>query len=157
MRIPLLLVISLIGINSFAQNTTRKKLKLNPKALAVETNAGSDTIYYPPTDSISLYGYEKAQTSTKETFFVSNHSSNDISKIRIILTYSDLHGSLLHRHDVDVNLNLSAGETRFVSIKSWDPNKLWFYTGTQARHNAYSNPFDVSYKIVYVIKNNDTD
>lgn len=157
MRIPLLLVISLIGINSLAQNTTRKKLRLDPKALVVETTAASDTIYYPPSDSISLYGYEKTQTSTKESFFVNNRSSEDICKIRITLTYSDLHGALLHQRDVDINLDLAAGETRFTSIKSWDSNKLWFYTGTQARHNAYSTPFDVSYKIVYVIKNSDDD
>lgn len=157
MRIPLLLVISLIGVTSFAQNTTRKKLRLDPKALALETTAAFDTVYNPPPDSISLYGYEKTQTSTKETFFVRNHSNEDISELRITLTYSDLHGALLHRRDVDINLDLAAGETRFTSIKSWDSNKLWFYTGTQARHNAYSTPFDVSYKIVYVIKNSHAD
>lgn len=147
----------LISITAVAQNTTRKKLKVDNKVLVSNTCAASDTIYFPPTDSISIYGFEKAQTSTKETFFVSNHSSLDISKLRITFTYSNTHGKLLNRRDVDIDVDLCAGETRFASTKSWDSDKLWYYLGTQARHNAYSTPFDVSYKIVYIIKNSTVD
>lgn len=139
------------SIPAAAQNTTRKNLKTYPKALAKEKNL-PDTLHLPATDSIFLSGYEKAQSSTKETFFVTNNSSCDIEKIHVTLTYTDIRGSILHKRDIDLELDLSAGETRHVSQKFWDPHKLWYYVGTQSKPNAYSTPFDVSYKIAYAIK-----
>lgn len=137
-----------------AQNTTRKGLKPIIRAPHTDAAATADTIYYPPIDSISLSGYEKAQTSSKETFFVTNHTRSSMTKACITLTYTDTHGAQLHRRSVDVDLDLPPGETRCATVKTWDAHKLWYYTGSQSRHRSDATPFDVSYKVdFYVIKN----
>lgn len=151
MRHLLLYLFILACVSAHAQNTTRKNLKLDKEVFAME-NADTDTIHFPPSDSISLSGYEKAHSSTKETFFVTNHSDRYVEKICVTLTYTDMHGSILHKRDLNLDLDLPAGETRHIAYKFWDPHKLWYYKGTQSKHNAYSSPFDVSYKIVYAIR-----
>lgn len=85
-------------------------------------------------NAISIKGYTKKASDSKEAFFVTNRTDRTISQIKIRLRYTTLTGEQLHERVATVNVTLRAGETRLVTIKSWDiQRQFYYYAGTKPR------------------------
>lgn len=78
-------------------------------------------------DSVKFAGYDKPANASRETFHVINSSQGYIKKAGITINYLDLQDRMLHSRDVSVYCNTPAGETRLVSIPTWDVQHTFFY------------------------------
>lgn len=85
-----ILLAGLIAVNAFSQRTTRGRLQLKDdykQAVVVV----QDTIV-PDAEMLKVSGYDKPLYSRRETFFVTNQYSRDISSLKIELNYYDESG-----------------------------------------------------------------
>lgn len=98
-------------------------------------------------NAISIKGYTKKASDSKEAFFVTNRTDRTISQIKIRLRYTTLTGEQLHERVATVNVTLRAGETRLVTIKSWDiQRQFYYYAGAKPRKKA--SPYKVAYRLI---------
>ena len=98
-------------------------------------------------NAISIKGYTKKASDSKEAFFVTNRTDRTISQIKLRLRYSTLTGEQLHERVATVNVTLRAGETRLVTIKSWDiQRQFYYYAGAKPRKK--SSPYKVAYRLI---------
>lgn len=138
-----------IGFNCMAQRATRKNLKVKPTA---DTTIVCDTLTCPNTDIVVISGYDKPLYSTKETFFVTNNGKNTIVGINITFNYFDNQNRQLHQATNTVKCNIPPGETRHLSISSWDKQKaFYYYRSPQPRRQA--TPYKVNHNINYIVTN----
>lgn len=133
-----------------AQKTTRGKLRLRDDVRIQHVDKVNDTIV-PLKGEIGLYGYEKAQQSATESFFVTNNTDREIMSLVVSISYFNIRGDQLHSRTEVVACDIPPSQTRKIDIKSWDRQKLWYYTGSHARHSDFSNPYDVRFHIEYVL------
>lgn len=97
--------------------------------------------------AVSLRGYTKRASDSRETFLITNHTSGRMSHVRLRFRYSTLGGEVLHERVVPVEVNLKAGETRLVSVPSWDKQRMfYFHGGSQPRKPA--TPYRIAYALV---------
>ncbi len=147
---PLLIILSIaVSVCAFSQNTTRRNLKLKDASQASATRTLSADTIVPAPGKLVFSGFEKAQQSTIETFFVTNHTDSLFDAIKVTINYFDRNDRQLHSRSEYIKIHLPARETRSVSVKSWDRQKLWYFSGSQARHNEYCNPFSVTISLDY--------
>lgn len=125
-------------------NSTRGKLKLVPTHESI-TDTIRDSL-----SAITIAGFEKAQNSSTESFFVINKSKFFIKGINLSVEYLNLKGYQLHLNTLTIPCDIPPMQTRSLNMKSWDRQHLWYYVGTQGRHNDYCNPFDVHIRINYI-------
>lgn len=131
-----------------AQRTTRKGLHT-----VTENNISGimqpDTII-PDNGSfrISVAGYDKPLRSSKETFFISNHTTMDLSGIRIRLEYFDTHGRTLHQRELYLPIDLPSGATRQTSIRSWDIQKSFYYRLSSRPRRSDGTEYDVRVTVI---------
>lgn len=151
--IPLIALLA-CGITAHAQRTTRTRLKpaehvaLSDNHKAANT---SDTIFQCD-GLMEMSGYEKTLRSRKETFFMTNRSDRPVAGIRLTLEYSDMQGRQLHKRTADIACDIPAGETRLLSVPSWDLQQAWYYFRSKpVRTNAQATPYKVSYDIEHII------
>lgn len=150
MRSLLAALIIISFFSGYAQKTTRGKLKLRDDVRFESSAKVNDTIV-PARGDIGLYGYEKAQQSTKETFFVTNRTERTIVSMIFSISYYNVAGEMLHSRTEVVRCDIPPAETRKIGIKSWDSQKLWHYVGSHARHSDFSNPYDIRMRVEYVV------
>lgn len=126
--------------------TTRRNLKPN-----VENRppAAGDTIR-SATDSLRVAGYDKTLSSSKETFFITNHCSLTVNAVNLTFIYYDLQGRMLHSRTETIDCHIPGGETRQISIPSWDRQHLFFYNGSP-RPRREATPYTVKHRINYMI------
>lgn len=133
-----------------AQTTTRRGLKSNAsKASATEKTATPvDTIVNPEAHTVDINGYDKPLRSRRETFFVTNNSKKEVAAIAVTLTYSDKAGRQLHQQKKNVDVEIPAGETRQVSIPSWDKQQSFYYVrSTVPTRTDNVSSFDVTINV----------
>ncbi len=96
--------------------------------------------------AISLSGYDKPNTATRETFFVTNHLGGDslLLWLEVELTYTNLAGRLLHKRIVAKPCSIPAGETRLLEIPSWDRNNNFHYYRSTPPQRRPSIPYRVT-------------
>ncbi|UKI43839.1 MAG: hypothetical protein L6U16_12885 [Porphyromonadaceae bacterium] len=99
-------------------------------------------------NAISIKGYtKKRERQQGGVFFVTNRTDRTISQIKLRLRYSTLTGEQLHERVATVNVTLRAGETRLVTIKSWDiQRQFYYYAGAKPRKKA--SPYKVAYRLI---------
>lgn len=129
-------------------NSTRGKLKLE-KPLSTYENK-TDTVY-DDFSAITLAGFEKAQNSSTESFFVINRSDHFIKGLNLSVEYLNSKGEQLHLNTLTIDCDIPPMQTRSLQMRSWDRQHLWYYIGSQGKHNDYCNPFDVRIRINYLI------
>lgn len=78
-------------------------------------------------DQISFSGFDKPQSSTSETFFISNHTDHIMTGVTLYIEYLTPDGRQLNKRFVKLVCNIPPGETRNVSINSWDKQKSFYY------------------------------
>lgn len=97
--------------------------------------------------AVTLRGFAKRAGDSKETFFVTNNTSHAISHVSLLLRYRTLDDEMLHERTVTVNVGAGPGETRMVSVPSFDKQRLfYYYNGPRPRKSA--TPFKVGFKLL---------
>ena len=151
--LPLLLVLAAVMCISTLDartRTTRKNLQSLEVPVAVMQ---ADDALLPDSlgaeidpNAVSLKGYSKRASDSKESFFVTNNTGHRMSAVRLLLRYSTMNGEMLTQRTVTVPVELKPGETKLVSIKSFDVQRLfYFYAGPKPRKQA--TPFKVAFRL----------
>lgn len=120
------------------------------KPLSVTT---CDTIMLPPADSITVADYEKTLRSNTESMIISNHTSDDITAVGLDIQYLDMKGRMLHRCTQKVNIpdGIPQGESRMVSVPSFDRQGLFYYhLSPKPKRATRATPFKVAVTVSYI-------
>lgn len=112
-----------------------------------------DTIVSPSKTQIRFAGYDKPNRATRETFFVTNNlpDSATIVQLEVTFTYSDMQDRMLHRADRTIECNIPHGETRKLSVRSWDSNHAFHYFRSTPPQRRPSTPYKVSSTVTRAI------
>mgnify|MGYP006873120624 FL=1 len=129
--------------------TTRKNLNTTEiPVMLLEASDGllPDSLAGIDPDAVTLKGFNKRASDNKESFFITNNTSHRMSAVRLLLRYSTMSGEMLTQRAVNVPVSLKPGETKLVSIKSFDIQRLfYFYAGPKPRKQA--TPFQVAFRL----------
>ncbi len=129
--------------------TTRKNLRSNQVPVAVIEESDDllpDSLAAVDPNAVTLKGFNKRASESKESFFITNNTSHRMSAVRLLLRYTTMNGELLTQRSVTVPVSLKPGETKLVSVKSFDVQRLfYYYAGPQPRKQA--TPFKVAYRL----------
>ena len=97
-------------------------------------------------NAVSLKGFSKRASDSKESFFITNNTNHRMSAVRLLLRYTTMQGEMLTQRTVNVPVNLKPGETKLVSVKSFDVQRLfYYYAGPKPRKQA--TPFKVAFRL----------
>ena len=98
-------------------------------------------------NAVTLNGYSKKASDSRESFCVTNNTKHRISHIRLLMRYSLMNGEMLHERTATVEVDLRPGETRLVAIKTFDVQRLfYYYAGPKPRKSA--TPFKVAFRLI---------
>lgn len=144
----IVLCISALDVDARTR-TTRKNLR-STEVPVVELEADDallpDSLAQLDPNAVTLKGFSKRASESKESFFITNNTSHRMSAVRLLLRYTSMSGEMLTQRTVNVPVNLKPGETKLVSIKSFDVQRLfYYYAGPQPRKQA--TPFKVAYRL----------
>ena len=147
----LLLMISLCASTIDARTrTTRKNLRsIEVPVVVLESSDGllPDSLAGVDPDAVTLKGFSKRASDSKESFFITNNTSHRMSAVRLLLRYTTMNGEMLTQQTVKVPVNLKPGETKLVSVKSFDIQRLfYYYAGPKPRKQA--TPFKVAFRLL---------
>lgn len=145
--ITLLMVVS--SVATARTRTTQKQLKNNSQIVEQIPDASlPDSLLRDlEPNAVTLKGYSKKASDSRESFFVTNNTNHRISHIRLLMRYSQMNGEMLHERTATVEVDLKPGETRLVAIKTFDLQRLfYYYAGPKPRKNA--TPFKVAFRLV---------
>ena len=155
LTLPLLvsLMLILLCINAIDADarirTTRKNLhstEVPVITLELTDDLLPDSLALVDPNAVSLKGFSKRASESKESFFITNNTSHRMSAVRLLLRYTTMNGEMLTQRTVNVPVNLKPGETKLVSVKSFDVQRLfYYYAGPQPRKQA--TPFKVAYRL----------
>lgn len=145
----LLMMLLCISTIDARTRTTRKNLQsLEVPVVALESNDGllPDSLVDIDPNAVTLKGYNKRASDSKESFFITNNTTHRMSAVRLLLRYTTMNGEMLTQRAVTVPVSLKPGETKLVSIKSFDIQRLfYYYAGPQPRKSA--TPFQVAFRL----------
>ena len=150
LTLPPLLILLCFSTIDARTRTTRKNL--NSSEVPVALVEASDALLPDSIDleldpnAVSLKGFSKRASDSKESFFITNNTSHRMSAVRLLLRYTTMDGEMLTQRTVTVPVSLKPGETRVVSIKSFDVQRLfYYYAGPKPRKQA--TPFKVAFRL----------
>ena len=146
--VVLLLCVSTLDVDARTR-TTRKNLRSQEvPVLAIEPSDDllPDSLAQLDPNAVTLKGYSKRASDSKESFFITNNTSHRMSAVRLLLRYTTMQGEMLTQRTVTVPVSLKPGETKLVSVKSFDVQRLfYYYAGPQPRKQA--TPFKVAFRL----------
>ena len=129
--------------------TTRKNLQsLEVPVMTLEPTDGllPDSLAGIDPNAVTLKGYSKRASDSKESFFITNNTKHRMSAVRLLLRYTTMRGEMLTQRAVTVPVNLKPGESKLVSVKSFDVQRLfYYYAGPKPRKAA--TPFQVAFRL----------
>ena len=144
----LLLCVSTLSLDARVR-TTRKNLRSTEVPVAVLDTVDAllpDSLMLLDANAVTIKGYSKRASDSKESFFITNNTRHRMSAVRLLLRYTTMNGELLTQRSVTVPVSLKPGETKLVEVKSFDVQRLfYYYAGPQPRKQA--TPFKVSYRL----------
>ncbi len=153
MRNRLFLLITLVAVvavvASARTRTTQKQLKNNSQIVEQipDVSVPDSLLRDLEPNAVTLKGYSKKASDSRESFFVTNNTKHRISHIRLLMRYSQMNGEMLHERTATVEVDLKPGETRLVAIKTFDVQRLfYFYAGPKPRKSA--TPFKVAFRLI---------
>ncbi len=139
-----------VAVASMARTrTTQSQLKSNSQLVEQIPDASvPDSLLRDiEPNAVTLKGYSKKVSDSRESFFVTNNTKHRISHIRLLMRYSQMNGEMLHERTATVEVDLKPGETRLVAIKTFDVQRLfYYYAGPKPRKSA--TPFKVAFRLV---------
>ena len=148
MMVVTLLLFSALQIDARTK-TTRKHLRPTEVPMVEMTTADGllpDSLMDIDPQAVTLKGYSKRASDSKESFFITNNTQHRMSAVRLLLRYTTMNGEMLTQRSVTVPVSLKPGETKLVSVKSFDVQRLfYYYAGPQPRKQA--TPFQVAFRL----------
>lgn len=113
----------------------------------------ADTIVAPADSLIRLSGYDKTLRANRESFFVTNELPDSVTVIELCLTfdYMDLSGRQLHRLTRTVKCDVPSGQTRNLSVPSWDKQHTFYYYMSPAPRRVQATPYMVRSTVERVV------
>ena len=144
-------VLLLLCVNTLdaRTRTTRKNLQsVEIPVMTLESTDGllPDSLADIDPNAVTLKGYGKRASDSKESFFITNNTQHRMSAVRLLLRYTTMQGEMLTQRVVTVPVSLKPGETKLVSIKSFDMQRLfYYYAGPKPRKAA--TPFQVAFRL----------
>ena len=121
--LPLLLILLCVNTLDARTRTTRKNLRSVEVPIAVlESSDGllPDSLIDIDPNAVTLKGFSKRASDSKESFFITNNTKHRMSAVRLLLRYTTMKGELLTQRTVTVPVSLKPGETKLVEVKSFD-------------------------------------
>lgn len=76
---------------------------------------------------IAFSGYDKAQQSASESFFITNNTDRTMSGVTMYIEYLMPDGRQLHKRFIRLSCDIPPGETRHADVPSWDSQKTFYY------------------------------
>ena len=147
--LSILLILLCVSSLDARTRTTRKNLRTTEVPVAVLESADDllpDSLLTVDPAAVTLKGFAKRASDTKESFFITNNTSHRMSAVRLLLRYTTMGGEMLTQRVVNVPVSLRPGETKLVSVKSFDVQRLfYYYAGPQPRKQA--TPFKVAFRL----------
>ena len=111
LSLALLLVALLLCVNTLdaRTRTTRKNLR-STQVPVVVLDVGDellpDSLTQVDPNAVSLKGFSKRASDSKESFFITNKTAHRMSAVRLVLRYTTMDGVLLTQRTVHVPVNL---------------------------------------------------
>ena len=153
MKTKLAIIITLVAvaasIATARTKTTQTQLKNNSQIVEQipDANVPDSLLRDLEPNAVTLKGYNKKASDSRESFFVTNNTNHRISHIRMLMRYSQMNGEMLHERTATVEVDLRPGETRLVAIKTFDVQRLfYYYAGPKPRKSA--TPFKVAFRLI---------
>ena len=149
MRIIITLMLVVIALGAAAQRTSRQGLRPERGAEADAAAVADVPLFVavsPDSVAVSLAGYDKPQRSARESFHAVNADTLWIGALALTFTYYDTSGQMLHRVRRRVAADLPAGETRLLTVPSWDRQRAFYYIHSAPQRTA-GTPYDVTIDI----------
>lgn len=147
--LPLLLILLCVNTLDARTRTTRKNLRSVEVPIALlESSDGllPDSLIDIDPNAVTLKGFSKRASDSKESFFITNNTKHRMSAVRLLLRYTTMKGELLTQRTVTIPVSLKPGETKLVEVKSFDVQRLfYYYAGPQPRKQA--TPFQVAFRL----------
>lgn len=145
-----LILISLFPLAGYGrrQQTTIRKSHATtaPAPSSAGTSLPVDTITAGLGSLISMAGYDKPLSASRETLHLTNLSATDtITSITLDITYLDRKNRQLHRREVTVNDLLAPGETSLISFPTWDTQRSFYYI-LSVKPRRQATPYSVIIK-----------
>ncbi len=149
-RIAILITLAAVVTMAAARTrTTQHQLKNNSQVIEeIPTSTIPDSLLTDiEPNAITLKGFSKKASDSRESFFVTNNTNHRISHVRILMRYMQMNGEMLHERVATVEVDLKPKETRLVAIKTFDVQRLfYYYAGPKPRKSA--TPFKVAFRLV---------
>lgn len=142
-------LVAVTGTTMARTRTTQKNLKNNSQIVEQipDANVPDSLLRDIEPNAVTLKGYSKKASDSRESFFVTNNTNHRISHIRLLMRYSQMNGEMLHERTANVEVDLRPGETRLVAIKTFDVQRLfYYYAGPKPRKSA--TPFKVAFRLI---------
>ncbi|MBR2146637.1 MAG: hypothetical protein IJ925_04310 [Muribaculaceae bacterium] len=145
----LIAMIAVVAVATARTRTTQSQLKNNSQVIEEipEGTIPDSLIQDIEPNAVTLKGYSKRASDSRESFFVTNNTNHRISHVRLLMRYMQMNGEMLHERIATVEVDLKPKETRLVSIKTFDVQRMfYYYAGPKPRKNA--TPFKVAFRLV---------
>lgn len=134
----------LLTTSAQRSNTTRQG-RLKPVSESRELPVRAVTVVDSVSpDSVVIDRYDKPLRSLRETFFVTNHYSDTVVSLRLMLRYDAVDGTMLHSRRATISCDVPPGETRQLYLTAWDRQFTYYYDNTRIRpRSAKAVPYTV--------------
>ncbi|MBQ3324173.1 MAG: hypothetical protein IJG81_04950 [Muribaculaceae bacterium] len=145
--LTLLMVIVVVALGR--TRTTQAQLKNNSQIVEQIPDASvpDSLLLELEPNAVTLKGYSKKASDSRESFFVTNNTNHRISHVRLLMRYSQMNGEMLHERIATIEVDLKPRETRLVTVKTFDVQRLfYYYAGPKPRKSA--TPFKVAFRLV---------
>lgn len=140
-----LVAVSSAFMSAEAQRTTRSRLKAGHKSEISAAKLEYDTVAVAADSLLFPFsGYEKTLRSSKESFFVTNRSDSTVTRLSLDIIYKDMKGRPLDTRSVDLDIDLPAGETRRIDLRSWDRQNVFYYHLSPVPRSDHATPYRVN-------------
>ena len=130
-----------------SQTTTRPRLKPQPAPAATPVDTCADTIAGDDIDfAVNFTGYEKPLRSARESVIVNNVDTlfRTLTAVIFRIDYYTMNGTQLHSRQLTLPVDVPAGESRMLTFKTWDVQRLFYYhLNKPTRTTAQATPYTV--------------
>lgn len=143
-----LLLIFSAATAAYADRSTRRNLHPQSTEDTTPPAAVYDTLAAPDASAVSVNGYDKPLRSRRETFFTTNNTDRNLARIAFTIRYFDARQRQFHQTKHNIPADIPAGETRQISVPSWDPQFNFYYIRSTIPQRAQqATPYDVRIKV----------
>ena len=133
----------------------RHKLPVRQNATGEDKDAASpvaadSALFRLMLPGVTLSGYDRNYGKTSESFLVTNSNDGPVAGLEVEITYNDMEGRMLHRRRAVCAVDVPAGETRLVELRTPDRQGSMYYYKSKAPRKG-GMPYRVGIRIVEIL------